>query len=401
MNKPLIVYLDSSDYSVFSDDSKRTPEIISIENHILQLRDENKIEIRFSHINVVEAAPTKLEDKLSSLKRLQTIKKFCGHKCLASYVSVLENEIESLNKQKTIPTQINIFNENGVWFSDFADIKEFSYIAEYIKDEVSKIPDRKKRRIAERKFFNANSSVKNTSAFLKGTADSLAEAIYSKYPISEIDAKLAAKSYFHNGSTAKFFQSFSKSLSNLEILSNWYASSWDDATQLSSFLREVGGDLMISLEQLKDKTIELTNNYKLEGLSDVQIKNKMNESFDGLLNSLPKSLLKRLNENHTLISNQKVNWNLCPSLLTITTLSVHLAKLNSLTKRKPKTSDFGDILHSAYLPYVDIFRADVNTASIIEQAKLPFKTKVVSKITDLPSDIENLLKLKSNNCRND
>ena len=131
MNKPLIVYLDSSDYSVFSDDSKRTPEIISIENHILQLRDENKIEIRFSHINVVEAAPTKLEDKLSSLKRLQTIKKFCGHKCLASYVSVLENEIESLNKQKTIPTQINIFNENGVWFSDFADIKEFSYIAEY------------------------------------------------------------------------------------------------------------------------------------------------------------------------------------------------------------------------------------------------------------------------------
>ena len=125
---PLIVYLDSNDYSIFSDESKRTPEIISIENHILQLRDENKIEIRFSHINVIEAAPTKLEDKLSSLKRLQTINKFCGKKCLVSYVSVLENEFESLNKQKIIPTQLNIFNENGVWFSDFADIKEFSYI---------------------------------------------------------------------------------------------------------------------------------------------------------------------------------------------------------------------------------------------------------------------------------
>ena len=78
MNKPLIVYLDSSDYSDFSDGSKRTPEIIRIENQLLQLRDENKIEIRFSHINVIEAAPTKPEDKVSSSKRLQIIKKFVG-----------------------------------------------------------------------------------------------------------------------------------------------------------------------------------------------------------------------------------------------------------------------------------------------------------------------------------
>ena len=400
MSKPLIVYLDSSDYSIFSDDSKRSPEIIKIESQLLKLRDENKIELRFSHINVIEAAPTKPEDKLSSLKRLQTIKKFCGQKCLASYVLILENEIEFLRKQKTISVQFNVLNENGIWFPDFADIKEFSCIAEDIKEEISKIPDRKKRRIAERKFFNANGSVKNASAFLKGSAESFAENICSKYPILEKDAKLAAESYFRNGSMTKFIQSFSKSLSNLEILSDWYALSWDDATQLSSFLREIGEDLLISLGQLRDKSIELTNHYKLEGLNDTQIKNKMNESFDGLLNSLPNSILNRLNKNHASISNQ-VNWNLCPSLFTITTLSVHLAKLNSLTKRKPKTSDLGDILHASYLPYVDIFRADANTTSIIEQAKLPFKTRVVSKLIDLPSDIENLLKLKSNNCIND
>ena len=391
MRSPLIVYLDSNDYSVFSDDSKRTPEIIRVENQLLQLSDENKIEIRFSHINVIEAAPIKTEDRLSSSKRLQTIKKFCGYKCLASYVLVVENEIGFLNNQKPIPNQFNIPNDSGDWFPNLVDLDEFSYSAESFKEEISKIPDRKKRRIAERKFFNKDGSVKNISAFLKGSAESFAKEICSKYPFTEESAKLAAESYFNNGSTANFARLLSNSLSNLENISKWYEFSWDEATQLSSFLREIGGDLLSSLEQLRDKSTELTDSYKLEGLSASQIKNKMNESFDGLLKSLPDSVVNRLNEKHTSISNQKVSWELCPSLLTLTTLSVHLAKLNSLTTRKPKASDFGDILHAAYLPYVDIFRADGNTASIIEQAKLPFKTKIVSKLTDLPNEINNLL----------
>ena len=395
MTKPIIVYLDSNDYSVFSDDSIRTPEIIRIENQLLQLRDENKIEIRFSHINVVEAAPTKPEDKLSSSKRLQTIKKFCGYKCLASYVLVVENEIESLRKKKPISSQLNIPNDSGGWFPNLVDLDELSYSAEPFKEEISKIPDRKMRRIAKRKLFNKYGSVKNIGATLKGSAESFAKEICSKYPFTEESAKLAAESYFNNGSTANFAQLLSNSLSNLENISKWYEFSWDEATELSSFLREIGGDLLSSLELLKDKSSELTNNYKLEGLTDIQIKNKMNESFDGLLNSLPDNVVNRLNENHTSSLIQKVSWKLCPSLLTLTTLSVHLAKLNSLTMRKPKTSDFGDILHAAYLPHVDIFRADGNTASIIKQAKLPCKTKVVSRLVDLPNEINNLLMLRS------
>ena len=69
MTKPIIVYLDSSDYSVFSDDSAKTQEIMNIENQLLLLRDEGKIEIRFSHTNVIEAAPTKPEDRLFIFKK--------------------------------------------------------------------------------------------------------------------------------------------------------------------------------------------------------------------------------------------------------------------------------------------------------------------------------------------
>lgn len=391
MTKPIIIYLDSSDYSVFSDDSAKTQELMNIENQLLQLRDEGKVEIRFSHINIIEAAPIRAEDKLSSSKRFKTIKRICGYKCFSSYVDIVEHEIESIRKQTPRSTQSNINNENGIWFPDLLDINEFSYLADDIKEEISKIPDRKKRRIANRKFFNANGSIKNASVFLKGSADSFSEEICSKYPFTQENAKLAAESYFNNGSTANFTCLLSDSLSNLENISKWYEFSWDEATHLSSFLREIGGDLLTSLEKLKDKSTELINNYKLEGLTDSQIKNKMNESFDGLLESLPDSLIKRLNENDISSFNQKASWSLCPSLLTITALSVQLAKLNILTSRKTKVSDFGDILHTVYLPHVDIFRVDGNTASIINQAKLPLKTRIVSKLTDLPNEINKLL----------
>ena len=396
MTKPIIVYLDSSDYSVFSDDSAKTLEIMNIEAQLLRLRDEGKIEIRFSHINVIEAAPTQPIDKVLSSKRLQTIKKFCEFKCLASYVSAIKYEIESLSMQEPALYNFNILNENGIWFPDIVDTDEFSDLKNDIKEEVSKIPDRTMRRKAERQVFNADGSIKkNALAVFKNSTASFALEFSAKYPISEKNAKLVAESYFHNGSMGKFVQALSDSLSNLESLGKWYECSWDDATQLSSFLREIGTDLRISLEQIKNHLIEENKSKKLEGSSDIQIKNEMDVIFVGLLNSMPKGLIERMCENNATSISQEVSWELCPSLLTLTTLSVHLAKLNSLTTRKSKTSDFGDILHTAYLPHVDIFRADGNTASIIKQAKLQFKTKVVSKLTDLPNEINNLLMLRA------
>ena len=88
----------------------------------------------------------------------------------------------------------------------------------------------------------------------------------------------------------KFVQALSDSLSNLESLGKWYECSWDEATQLSSFLREIGTDLRISLEQIKHHLIEENKSKKLEGSSDIQIKNEMDVIFVGLLNSMPKGL---------------------------------------------------------------------------------------------------------------
>ncbi len=56
--------------------------------------------------------------------------------------------------------------------------------------------------------------------------------------------------------------------------------------------------------------------------------------------------------------------------------------------RKPRASDFGDLVHSMYLPYVDIFRADGATASALQSANIGTTAKIVTSLDKLVEEVE-------------
>jgi hypothetical protein len=60
--------------------------------------------------------------------------------------------------------------------------------------------------------------------------------------------------------------------------------------------------------------------------------------------------------------------------------------LASLSKdaRKLRRSDVSDLLHSQYLPYVDLFRADNYTRSLIANVAMAKRTKLVPSTLALP-----------------
>lgn len=59
--------------------------------------------------------------------------------------------------------------------------------------------------------------------------------------------------------------------------------------------------------------------------------------------------------------------------------------------RKARDSDMGDLIHSMYIPYVDIFRADLATANGLRNAKLSTKTKIVTSLDELVVELESLV----------
>lgn len=385
MSKPLTIYLDSSDYSVLSDESRRSQEIIEIENELINLRDEGKIEIRYSYNHIIEAAPVALENKVNASKRLKKINELCNTKCLVEHFSIIQNEITSLRNSAFPISSFETFNNYGAWFPDITPDDEIFDIEKL----VSELPGRTSKRKAKRNLFN------NDGSYKPAYRELLLSATCKQFPLTHGQAKLVIESFIKTNSLNAFISTVSLSLSYIDNLILWYEQCWDLMNPLSSYFRSDGAQFKYLIENYKESFIQQITNIEEPNSYIREVKKKCNNLRVSGNNSLAKSLastfaLKHLNGNST---EQLCNpsWELSPSLLTIEETTIQLLKNHLLTQRKLEDSDYADILHLVYLPYVDVFRADKNTASLIQQAKLPLKTKVVSKLTELPNVINQLL----------
>lgn len=98
MNRPLAVYLDSSDFSDLSNERKieKEPELGNIRDELLHLIETDQIEIRYSAFHILEAAHLTPESKPMALNRAAAIQSFCGSKALIHYQDLFHKEIVAL-----------------------------------------------------------------------------------------------------------------------------------------------------------------------------------------------------------------------------------------------------------------------------------------------------------------
>ncbi|MDO8436968.1 MAG: hypothetical protein Q7S69_02240 [Nitrosomonadaceae bacterium] len=97
MTRPFQVYLDSSDFSVLSDPSRRTQEIITLESQLISWRDAGLIEMRFAYSHLIEAAPMKPQYTEAFRCRAQKIAELCQGKALAAQNKIYMAEIRALS----------------------------------------------------------------------------------------------------------------------------------------------------------------------------------------------------------------------------------------------------------------------------------------------------------------
>jgi hypothetical protein len=88
-----------------------------------------------------------------------------------------------------------------------------------------------------------------------------------------------------------------------------------------------------------------------------------------------------------------------PALSCATAIALELARraVFDAQPRKSGESDVGDVLHVAYLPYVDIYRTDGSMANVIREGKLAGSTEVVAKLEQLPEVIDRQLQTRAAN----
>ena len=388
--RALQVYLDSSDYSVLSDASQLSAAHIKVAGILLELQSDGIIQIRFSEANVVEAAPKDPSSVEKARERLGMIKKICGQKCLIHPLDIIDLEIKSAINDERVSVG-SALNDEGYWFPAFFwDDFLLPSPEQTIIEHISKL-DRRKRR----ELFRDGKVTKAGFDFCRSMFSATKLDLSKKVPISPRSAKQIEMYYSGKVNSQRAQAALLEGFVDLDQIAEWYSSSWDEAAELSTVIREAGTGFSVLIEKLHLECLDLISSLREGGVSEVEIYRTFNDEFKEKIKTASLSLAEdyRVDDRSEPLdlTNQ---WASLPGITTSMNLVMHVARksIGAAIPRRPKHSDFPDAYHSLFLPYVDVFRADSFTASVIKECKFPFQTTIVSNFLDLPSQIEAKLK---------
>lgn len=393
LQQPLQVYLDSSDYSDLSNPKLRD-EHEGIERQLLSWRDAGLIEIRFSFAHVAEMAPIAPAHIEHARRRAACIKRLCNDKTLLQEGEIASREIEAWASKVPL-ARTELRRDDGVWMPtmDPADL-EMPPIDQLLREAFEGIP---KNRAARRRMRGSYEQL--LPQMLKTMPDLLPQLCREfgrQFPMS--DAAVDALRDYLRGDSEKVVlqQLLLHSCKDLRLFVDWYALNWSQVTQVTEWIRNSGQKLFEDLSGRRSAIEALFEARRNAGATDEQITADAMTMMKKLPRKLLASSMERLgglSETHDAID-VAAAFALMPGL---TTSAHHLVAVFSKTltqtkrPRMPKASDFGDMIHAVYLPYVDFFRIDGFAAPELKAMKLPFDTEVVGKLVELPPAIESRL----------
>jgi hypothetical protein len=389
MARPLQVYLDSSDFSNLANPNA-SDLLRSVERYLLTWLDAGLIEIRFSHLHVVEASPVRPEDISFSKARLAKIKQLCERKCLRSTISIIEKEIASPGAWRAPDYLDWVFLDDGNWFPNIVDVDtDMSPIAA-LRDEIRTSGlDRATRRKREREWFDSYGRLKPAvKARLRRTRS---DEMQQLFPLPAGAAQEISDLIIDGADKAVISSKLAKAIGqDISLWPGWYEKHWDRVAPISTLLRSgsrgINDGFRNALDVMKREYVE----WHEKGIPIKELDLIAERTFNEAASKMHANIVRRLS---TKLDITPYNgdcddpWELRPGLTTA--LSVQRQSFKRAVgfaglPRKPDEGDLGDVLHCVHLPFVDFFRADGFAASMIAEVKPPFPTKIVPKLAHLP-----------------
>jgi hypothetical protein len=427
---PIRVYLDSSDIDNLSDSRKlardsRLPEAVE---SLKELSANGVAEFRFSFFHIIELAHVEETSKPFALKRATLVKELCGSKALLNSDAlwrfealslVQDNEPESARGAKA-----RVYIDDFSWLPPSVVETSNQLVDSMIKDL--------KRRIGERTTETLDEIGSN-----RKTRRAMIKKILGKRGVTELGAQIAERTpdLFMDGWKRKLplTKRFWEQDLPLRFLNHKISLEELRAECLAGF-----GDIdnfigwCIDLPSISHLTKTIRSNEPAQHIEDLleegwhreqqakellhllepkaQVRHAL-KAVHGMLQdaTAPDLALARVSNLGQLrqsnndwfrrrgVGDQEWESRVARSALgALPSMDVFLRmagaqfqKLAVLSKeaRKYKPSDLADLLHCQYLPYVDFFRADDYTRSLINGFDNSYRTKLVPNTLALPDMI--------------
>ena len=209
------------------------------------------------------------------------------------------------------------------------------------------------------------------------------------------DARVLGRFVVGDATQAQASQAFENSLRDPRWMMLWFEKHHTQLTPFIEWTRSPAKPFIASLLEMADHAAALRRQDSALGTdltNSLLSSTKWKEQQDSLLVRIAARFCTEFSvESAQLISSSVLDEN-CPGL-TVAVRSLHSAAwtVTSETPRKPKLSDFPDAMHAVYAPYVDVFRADSFMAPYISRHVSKHGTTTVSKLTNLPKAISEVL----------
>ncbi len=418
--RPIQLYLDSSDYSVFSDSRKISEENLKIKNTLISLVRKKMIEIRFSFIHVLEMAHISLKDRPLSILRFKTVAELCNNKAFKPLPEIEKIEFERIAKGNQNPTDIEVvINDNGQWFPDFSstvgDFKKI--ITALIYDYLQKLNiSQEQKRIAKKRILHDGNLTSEVFEYFSENREPLMNFLSTEFPLTD--------RFWKEDLIFKFYQG---KISNRELLKEiqagffdpvnfigWYIDKYEGNKPFPSWLRDMGSnnskliqDLREKYERLAEFGLQIGKSQKQLYADIKRIGKQLEAPIKRYRTVFLQNIWQKKQPKLLKIGLTEKNWEtrvINSNLGDIPSIDFYMQALfryvlnstsNIRFKRTIRNSDYADLQHARYLPYVDIFSADNYMGNILKPLARNYNTVVVTSLKDILKEIDQIERTKT------
>jgi hypothetical protein len=380
------VYLDSSDYSVLSDPSRSSSEVESILSQLERFLEDGRIACWFSAASVAEAVPLAPTFLPAARSRLEMIKRLCGNNCLVDGSTLAAIERDAVLKRRP-PLLNEVRKVDGRWTPNIDEIV----------DDILTPQQELQRQVTALGLGRAARRKMEHSIKKRGpqAAQSTVAEFYQRYPFRPVDRPILTAYAEGRADKAQILECLVAAFTDLEQLADWYEKRWDHTAPVFKWIRSSGALIVQNMPKLVEVFLREKQNAVNIGISEEDAIRMLDKIAVGIVSRAHRILGKQLLKIDPDAAEEPISdddlWSWAPGISTMGAAAGHVSRRAAFVRkdpRPPKESDYGDIVHSAYMPYVDIFRADGFTADALKKLKSARATVVVSRLTELMPEIQ-------------
>ncbi|KAF1716112.1 hypothetical protein CSC75_19790 [Pseudoxanthomonas wuyuanensis] len=382
-----MVYLDSSDYSVLSDPKRRSAENQSVLARLEDFKRDGRVRFVYSAAAICEMAPQDATHATCAEDRANLLSKLCDRNALVSFDRLIAGEAAQVRTSG--PPQFVALSEEGDWFPEMKDFISPVDLVQMFREEMASLKaglNRRQRRAAESTTFRrGNLRGPARESLSDGPNRRAFDELLAAYPMRPDAARILWNHVVGNATRKQAENAFLESLRDPKWMMKWFHKHHDMLSPVVTWLR---GPSVKASDVARNAAARMR---AIRNGGDVAEQARLiKEWHPGLIESVWSAVVERTSGIARHPDSSAIEER-SPGLNVMLNAYYTVFTDAALTDREPKESDFSDMVHAAYSPYVDIFRADRYMTPHVQRIVTRYGTKVVPRLTELPQSIDDVL----------